>query len=212
MLFRRNTISAALKLNIQPRYGAPTLKASFIFALILGLGMPAATVAAPAGTVTLLVPAGTLVPVHLVGSISSGSVKVDDTFQIQAAEDVVISDMVVIRKGSGGQGHIVEADSARGSGHSGSIALAFDYVNSADGGRVRLSQAAQKQAEEDRKGASSTATIIGFATFGIGGLFGHNLAHGRQKTIDPKTVINAFVADNVHVDTSEHATAIRYNK
>jgi hypothetical protein len=93
--------------------------------------------------------------------------------------------------------------------------LAFDYVYAADGGRVKLFDETQNQAEEDRKGASSTATIIGvatFATFGIGGLFGHKLAHGRQNRIDEKTVITSFVADNVHVETSEHALTARYDK
>lgn len=196
-------------------FGAMLATQSPIFAAgeIAPIASPTATIASPAsGTVTVLLPAGTLIPVHLVGSLSSASAKPDDVFQIQVAEDVVVNDMVVVRQGSGGQGHIVGANGAGGSGRSGSISLAFDYVNSADGGRIRLSQAAQKQTEEDRKGASSTATIIGFATFGIGGLFGHNFAHGRQKTIEPKTIISAFVADNVHVDTSEHATAVRYNK
>jgi len=127
-----------------------------------------------------------MVPVHVIGGISSGSAKADDTFQIQAAEDVVINGMVAIRQGAGGQGHIVEVQAAAGSGRSGSIGLAFDYVYSTDGGRVRLSQTTQKQSEEDRKGASSAATIVGLATFRIGGLFGHHFAHGRQKTIDPK--------------------------
>jgi len=142
-----------------------------------------------------------MVPVHVVGGISSGSAKADDTFQIQAAEDVVINGMVAIRQGAGGQGHIVEVQAAAGSGRSGSIGLAFDYVYSTDGGRVRLSQTTQKQSEEDRKGASSAATIVG-----------HHFAHGRQKTIDPKTTISAFVADTVHVDTNQRAAAIRYNQ
>lgn len=143
---------------------------------------PSAPIALPtARVVTILVPAGTLVPVHLVGVLSSGSARV------------------------------IDSKGASGSGRSGSISLAFDYVFSADGGRVRLSQAAQTQAEEDRKGASSTATIVGIATFGIGGLFGHNLAHGRQKTIDSKTVISAFVSDNVHVNTTERGAVVRYN-
>ncbi len=160
----------------------------------------------------ILVPAGTVVPVHIVGTLSSGSAKPDDVFQIQAAEDVVIEHMVVVRQGAGGQGHVVESDSAAGNGHSGAIGLAFDYLYSVDGGRIKLAASAQKQVEEDRKGASSTATIIGFATFGIGGLFGHNLAHGRQKKIDEKTIMSAFVSDNIHVHSSEQATEARYDK
>jgi hypothetical protein len=160
---------------------------------------------------TVLVPAGTAVPVHVVGSISSGSAKAGDVFQIQVADDVVVNGMIVFPKDAGGQGHIVDSDSAGGNGHSGSLSMAFDYVYSADGGRVQLSSAAQKQSEEDRKGASSTATIIGVATFGLGGLFGHNLAHGRQKKIDEKTIMSAFVAENVHVDASESAKPVRYD-
>jgi hypothetical protein len=187
--------------------------------LVVAIAMPfssAAAVANPpdatsAPAMTILVPAGTAVPVHVVGSISSGSAKVGDVFQIQAAEDVVINDMIVIRKGAGGQGHIVDSDSAGGNGHSGAVSLAFDFVYAADGGRVGLSASPQKQAEEDRKGASSTATIIGFATFGLGGLFAHNLAHGRQKTIDETTIMSAFVDENVHVDSNEHAVPVHYD-
>jgi len=186
------------------------MKISAVPAMLLAFALPLCCQADPVGT--FLVPAGTAVPVHVVGTVSSGSAKVDDTFQIQVAEDVVVDDMIVFHKGAGGEGHIVNTDSAGGNGHSGSLGLAFDYIYSADGGRVKLSNAAQQQSEEDRKGASSTATIIGFATFGLGGLFGHNFAHGRQKTIDEKTIMSAFVADNVHVDTSEHAVPVHYDK
>lgn len=152
-----------------------------------------------------------MVPVQLVGSISSGSVKPDDTFQVQAAEGVVISDVVIIRQGAGGQGHTVDANSAGGSGRSGSIALALDYVYSIDGGRIRLSRATQKQTEEDRKGASSTATIVGILTLGIVD-FSATISRSDAKTIDPKTIISAFVAENVRVDTSQHTTTVRYNQ
>ena len=161
----------------------------------------------------ILVPAGTAIPVHIVGTLSSGTAKPDQTFQIQVADDVAVNGMVVFQKGAGGEGHVAQADTAGGNGHSGALALVFDYVYSMDGGRVRLSAASQKQSEEDRKGASSTATIIGFATLGIGWLFGHNLAHGREKTIDEKTIMSAFVGTSVHVASSEHqASAPAYDK
>ena len=59
----------------------------------------------------------------------------------------------------------------------------------------------------ERACASSTATIVGFATLGIGGLFGHNFAHGREKTIDEKTVLTAYVGGNVHVRSSQRAAS-----
>jgi hypothetical protein len=188
----------------------------FAFAAAFALFVPLASagIASADGQAAqaVLVPAGTSIPVHLVGSISSATAKAGDTFQIQAADDVVVDHMIVVHKGAGGEGAVTEVDSAGGNGHSGSLGLTFSYVYSADGGRIKLSDATQKQAEEDRKGASSTATIIGFATFGLGGLFGHNLAHGRDKKLDETTVITAFVAGNVHVETAERAEDVKYDK
>ncbi len=160
---------------------------------------------------TIIVPGGTAVPMHVLGSISSGNVKEGDTFTVQAAEDVVVNGMIVVKKGAAGQGTIEKVDHAGWSGHSGSLSLDFTYVYAVDGGKVRLSNDKQQQAEEDRKGASSTATIIGIATFGIGGLFGHNLAHGREVTIDPEKTLTAFVASNVHVRTSDRAQTDHYD-
>ena len=156
-------------------------------------------------TTSILVPGGTSVPMHVVGEVSSAKLKPGDTFAVAAASDVVVNGFVVIRKGALGQGTIGEVAHAGGSGRSGSLTLNFDWVYATDGGKIHLAAATQKQAEEDRKGASSTATIIGFATFGLGGLFGHNFAHGREVTIDEKKILGAFVADTVHVDASEKA-------
>lgn len=157
--------------------------------------------------VSIALPGGTAIPVHVVGSVSSANVKQGDTFAIQAAQPVIANGMVVIPSGAEGQGRIVEVDHAGGNGHSGSLQLNFDWIYSADGGKVALSNTTQKQAEEDRKGAMSTATIIGVATLGLGGLFGHNLAHGREVTIDDHKILNAFVARTVHVKATQQAQA-----
>lgn len=194
------------------------LKTATFFAL-LGPGITfaappgGAAIAAPVTSVSpakiastvILVPGGTSVPVHVVGEVSSGKMKPGDTFGVQAVDDVVVNGFIAIRKGALGQGTIGEVAQAGGSGRSGSLTLNFDWIYAADGGKIRLSQTTQKQAEEDRKGASSTATIIGIATLGIGGLFGHNFAHGRNVTIDEKKVLGAFVAENVHVEATEKA-------
>ncbi len=162
-------------------------------------------------TYTILVPAGTSVPVHVVGQISSGSVKEGDVVQIAVAKDVVINHMIVIPKGSGGQAEITESDSAGGNGHGGSLGLKFDYVFSVDGGKIALADTEQKQVEGDRTGAKETANIVGVATLGIAGLFAHNFAHGHQKTIDEKTVFTAFMASTVHVQASERVQDDHYD-
>jgi len=165
---------------------------------------PAVADSVPGGT-TVLLPGGTAIPVHVVGDVSSNKLKAGDTFQVQAAKDVVINGFIVVRSGTLGQGTIGEVGHAGGSGRSGSLTLNFDWIYASDGGKIHLANVTQKQGEDDRKGAASTATIIGFATFGIGGLFGHNLAHGKDVTIDEKKVFNAFVADNIHVSATEKA-------
>ncbi len=130
---------------------------------------------------------------------------------MEAAHDVAVNDMVVVKSGAEGQGTIKEVDGAGGNGHSGSLALTFDWIYSADGGKIRLSNSDQKQSEEDRKGASSTATIIGFATFGLGGLFGHNLARGRDVVVDGSKTLSAFVDDTVHVRATEHTVQEQFD-
>ena len=176
---------------------------------------PAAAVDAPVSPVlgsTVIVPGGTHVPIHVVGSLSSATAKEGDTFQIQATSDVVVNGMVVISAGAEGEGAVAKVDHAGGNGHSGSLALQFTWISSADGGRIQLSNADQTQAEQDRTGASSTATIVGFATLGLGGLFAHNFAHGKNVVIDEHTKLNAFVAQTVHVAATKAGQSVRYDQ
>ncbi len=69
----------------------------------------------------------------------------------------------------------------------------------------------KKQTEEDRKGASSTATIVGILTLAIVD-FSATISRSDAKTIDPETIISAFVAENVRFNTSQHTTAVRYDQ
>ncbi len=176
-----------------------------VLASVMALCLSVIPLCGSASATRVLVAGGTLVPVHVIGTVSSASMKDGDTFQVQAADDVIVNGMVVIRSGSLGAGSVQEVDHAGGNGHSGGLLLTFDWIYAVDGGKIRLAQTSQRQAEEDRKGASSTATIIGFATFGLGGLFGHNFAHGREVTVDDKKILQAFVRSNVHVAATERA-------
>lgn len=164
------------------------------FALFL-----ASSMVASADAVRTLVPAGTTIPIHVLGDVSSHTAHEGDRFQIEVAHDVVVHGMVVVAANADGEGEITAVDHAGGNGHSGSLEMHFDWVHAVDGGKLKLRDTSQKQAEDDREGAKSTATIIGVATLGIGGLFGHNLAKGKEVTVSPKAILNAFVDRNVHV-------------
>jgi hypothetical protein len=71
---------------------------------------------------------------------------------------------------------------------------------------VRLAAASQKQSEGGPEGRIVDGKDHRLCDLWIGALFGHNLAHGKQKTIDEKTIMSAFVAHNVHV----HRANIRF--
>jgi hypothetical protein len=161
--------------------------------------------AAPTGKIELLT-AGTSVPVHLVSPLSSATAQVGDTFSFATTKEIDVDGRVVIANEAQGQGEVVSVTKASGSGRSGALQIKYAWVYAADGGKTRLSDTVDSRAEDDRHGASSTATIVGFATFGVGGLFAHNFAHGHDMVIDDKKPLTAFVSDTVHVATTEAAT------
>ena len=163
--------------------------------------------AAPAGT-RVTVPGGTQVDVRLAQSLDSGTAKAGDVFNFTVAQDVAVGGWVVIPQGSGGQGEVTSVDRAGGNGHPGSIGLKFDFVYAADGEKILLSNANADVKGEQRKGASSTATIVGYATLGLGGLFAHNFVHGRNVVLDAKTKpFTVFVDHTVHVVATQHEQA-----
>lgn len=175
---------------------------AFLTALIFACG-PLTVAAETTKTVVVTVPGGTQIPVKLLGSLSSANVKAGDIFPVQAADDVVVHGMVIVSAGARGQGTVERVDGAGGNGHSGTLGLNFDWVYAIDGGKIRLSNTPTKMTEEDRKGASSTATLVGIATFGIGGLFGHNFAHGRDVVMDGSKTLAAFVDSTIHVSSDQ---------
>ena len=178
------------------------MKTNALVAALFLACLPLTAGAAPR-MVRVTVPGGTQVPVKVLGSISSSSAKAGDVFPVQAAEDVIVHGMVVVAAGARGQGTIQQVDGAGGNGHSGTLALNFDWVYAVDGGKIRLSNTPTKTAEEDRKGASSTATLVGIATLGIGGFFGHNFAHGKDVLIDGNKALPAFVDTTIHVESDQ---------
>ncbi len=184
---------------------------ALITASVIATILPSSLMARPMGNIEF-VAGGTQVPIHVVGEISSANSAVSDIFDVQASDDVVVHGKVVIKKGALGKGEIVEVDKAGGNGHSGKLRLKFDWIYAADGGKVRLSNNAVSRAEADRKGASSTFTLIGAATFGIGGLFAHNFARGKEVTIDEHKQLNAYIASNVHIRALEPSSSDHFDQ
>jgi hypothetical protein len=167
--------------------------------------VPNSNAASSQGGHEVALPGGTQVVVHLADKLTSASATANDTFAIQASQDVVIDGWIVIKKGAPGQGTIVSTEGAAGNGSAGKLTLRFDYITGADGLKIQLSDSNTTETGEDKKGASSTATIIGYAFLGLPGLFMHNMVRGRQMEIDPSMKFTIFVDHNVHVAASEQS-------
>jgi hypothetical protein len=175
-----------------------------ICGLILAVALFAPSIATAATVVT--VPGGTQVPVQVVEPISSSNANVGDVFQITTAKDIVIDNWIVIPKGSPGQGEVISVDRAGSHGHPGSLGLQVDYVYSADGGKVKLSNISHSNQAEGSSGAASTATIASYVVLGPLGLFAHNFVKGKDLTIDSSKTILVFVDYTVHIKAKEHPT------
>lgn len=159
-----------------------------------------------AGT-RVTIPGGTPITVRMVDKIDSGTANVGDTFEFKADNDVVVNGYVVIARGAEGIGQVTKVDRAGSHGHPGSLGIQLDYIYAVDGEKIRLSTTNKTAVGEQKKGAASTATIIGYATLGIGGLFAHNFVKGRNITLDSSKTFSAFVDDTVHVVSNQRAAA-----
>jgi hypothetical protein len=173
-------------------------------ALIAGFAL--APLAASAAT-RVTIPGGTPVTLRMVDTIDSGNANVGDTFEFKVDDDVVVNGYVVIARGAAGKGEVTKVDRAGTHGHPGSLSIELEYVYAVDGEKVRLSGNNKTAVGEQKKGAASTATIIGYATLGIGGLFAHNFVKGRNVTLDPSKTFSGYIVDTVHVVSNQRAAA-----
>jgi hypothetical protein len=178
------------------------------FTAVLAVVATALTAAqALAAGTRVAIPGGTPITIRLAQKLDSGMANVGDTFAFTVDRDVVVNGWVVIPKGATGIGEVVSVDRAGGSGHPGSLGLKFDYVYAADGEKVLLGSAPTAEKGEASKGAASTATIVGYATLGLGGLFAHNFVKGHNLVLDSSRTFTTFVDHTVHVIATQRAEA-----
>jgi hypothetical protein len=111
--------------------------------------------------------------------------------------------MVVIPKGAQGQATLTKVEGAGGNGSGGKTEFVINWVYSQDGGKVELSDNANVSDNADRKGEASTLAIAGYLTFGLLGLFSHNMAHGKDAVISKDKIFHVFVDHDVHITTSQ---------
>lgn len=169
---------------------------------------PQASSPSPVGPATLVVvPGGTPVTVNFLQSVSSDSETQGATVPVEATREVDINGMEVIAKGAQGQATLTTVRHSGGNGSGGQIKFNVDWIYSVDGGKIQLSPVNNATPNADRKGEASTLGILGWATFGLLGLFSHNLAHGNAAILKPDKTFTVFVDHTVHVRSRSIATA-----
>lgn len=186
----------------------------------------AAPTAAPVGQ-RIGIPAGVVIKMHVLSPVSSSSANPGDSVPIQAVADVVVDGYVIVKAGADGLATVATVDRAASGGHSGTVTLDYVYVRAVDGEKIRLaaSQAeasshqsqvaihdAQANANTDTAiaTAQTAASAVG-ATAALGALgplgsiagFALHARKGRDETIASNQPLPAYVADAVHVTSTE---------
>lgn len=144
-------------------------------------------------------PGGTPIKIRSVDSVSSAKAHKGDLLEIRAADSVIVNGWIVVPENARGQAEVTDAEPAGKHGHPGKLVLKYDWIYSADGGRVALSDISTTQAGQNKKGTSTTATIAGTVLLGPVGLFTHNFVKGRDVVLEPNTMLTCLVDHTVHV-------------
>ncbi|REJ35860.1 MAG: hypothetical protein DIU82_06590 [Bacillota bacterium] len=125
------------------------------------------------------VPKETLVKIHLLTEINSGTSRVGKRVRYRVVEDVIIDGRVVIPAGAEGEGEITAVQSAGRFGQSGRVEVNWGTVPAIDGTRVQLNVSTRAaQQNQELAVAASMAGVILLGPVGlVGGLFVQGQEH-----------------------------------
>jgi hypothetical protein len=136
----------------------------------------------------VVIPAGALVPVRFLSTLSSKSNKVGETFNFQIAENVFLDNKLVIPTNSEGLGEIIEAKKATILSRPGKLEIEFKSLSALDGTSLSLILGEEAEEENKRLYVAVGAGILGFIILSnpIGLVFGA-LVPGKNVKIEEGT-------------------------
>jgi hypothetical protein len=122
--------------------------------------------APPPSTVTL--PAGTMIDLEMVDSVSSSASAVGDAASARIVQDVVVDGAVVVPAGSVLSGTVTEANPANRFAGIASLALHFDWLETPAGQRIPVDATfrAEKRGEKKKDAATIGGAAVGGAILG----------------------------------------------
>lgn len=133
----------------------------------------------------VVIPAGTLVPIRFLSTLSSKSNKTGETFRFQLSENIFLDNKLIIPVNSEGVGEITKAKKATLLSRPGKLEIEFKSLSALDGTSLSLILGEEAEEENKRLYVAIGAGILGFIILSnpIGLVFGA-LIPGKDVKID----------------------------
>jgi hypothetical protein len=153
----------------------------------------------------VLIPAGTLVPIRFLTTLSSKSNKTGETFNFQIAENVFLENKLIIPANYEGIGEITKAKKATLLSRPGKLEIEFKSVSALDGTSFNLILGEEAKKENKRLYVAVGAGILGLIILSnpIGLVFGA-LVPGKNVKIEEGTEMFLQVKDDTTVIALVH--------
>jgi hypothetical protein len=137
----------------------------------------------------LLLPEATPVKLKLLHSLNSKTVVVDDPLNFALAEDIILNDKIVSKKGVVAIGRVRQAKAARMLGRGGQLGLEIQYMKV---GRIRVPlRSSQARSGKNKKGETVALVVL----FGLSGL----VKHGSEIEVKEGSIFTAYVEQDTEL-------------
>lgn len=147
----------------------------------------------------VLVPANTLVKIALVTPINAKKMKVGDTIQYRAAEDVIEDDMLLFANGALGEGTITKVKQASNFGRNAEVQADFKTMTAVDGTTVNMILGQESKDKMEHMAMAAGASIAGMVILGPIGIIGGAFVHGKNIDLPEGTEMYIQTAEDTTV-------------
>ena len=151
-------------------------------------------------TEEMVIPAGTLVPIRFMSTLSSKNNTEGEIFNFQIAENVFLENKLVIPANSEGVGEIIEAKRATILSRPGKLEIEFKPITAFDGSQLSLILGEEAQKENERIAIAVGVGILGLIVLSSPiGLVAGALVPGKNVTIEQGTQIFLQVKEDTKI-------------
>jgi hypothetical protein len=144
---------------------------------------------------------GTPVKLRLTRNLSSATDKTNDTVDFEVVEDVNVSGVLVIPRGSTAWATITDAHPKRRMGRGGKLDVNIDKVRLKDGEKVALRASKENQGGGHVGAMTGAMVATGIVFFPAAPLF--LFMHGKDINIPKGTEIAAYISGNIPLDKTK---------